>query len=121
VPDDPEPSRLRFINAGIFSVARRHVSASIPNIRRMLAVRSGYALEVLIVVCWAIFVTRPYLDFTITTQPAGVEYPAAIQSFYFWRNLIQCGPCALWNGAVNGGAPALADPYGAVAHPSLVR
>ena len=117
VSDNPEPSRLRFINAGIFSVARRHVSASIPDIRRMLAVRSGYALEVLIVVCWAIFVTRPYLDFTITTQPAGVEYPAAIQSFYFWRNLIQCGPCALWNGAVNGGAPALADPYGAVAHP----
>ncbi len=117
MPDDPEPSRLRFIHAGIFSVARRHVSASMLDIRRMLAVRGGYALEVLIVVCWAIFVTWPYLDFTITTQPSGLEYPAAIQSFYFWRNLMQCGPCALWNGAVNGGAPALADPYGAVAHP----
>jgi|GEM_PF-3900351 len=114
---DDQPSRLRFINAGIFSVARRHLGAAISDIRRILAVRGGYALELLIVVCWAIFVTRPYLDFTITTQPSGLEYPAAIQSFYFWRNLMQCGPCALWNGAVNGGAPALADPYGAVAHP----
>lgn len=76
-----------------------------------------YGVELLIIQLWAIMVTLPFLDFRLDMMPGGLEYNAAIQTFYFWENLQQCGACALWNGALNGGAPALADTYGATLHP----
>jgi hypothetical protein len=35
----------------------------------------------------------------------------------FWAQLRECGLCALWNGGVNGGYPALADLFSSKFHP----
>ncbi len=81
MPDKPILPRLFFPIADIFRSFRWSISALS---RQAPAVRNGYTVELLIITCRAMFVTWPYLDFKITTQPAGLEYPAAVQPFYFW-------------------------------------
>lgn len=73
--------------------------------------------EMLIVLCWTLVVTQPYLDMDPTLIPSGREYGSAIQTHNFWIQLRDCGVCALWNGNVRGGHPALVDPYGSYLHP----
>lgn len=74
-------------------------------------------IELGLIAVWAIIVGREYLDFSPQVQPVGGEYGLSIQSYFAWPPLRQCGACFLWNGAVNGGAPAFAELQGAVAHP----
>ena len=77
-------------------------------------------VELLIVVLWALLVTRPYQDMNPEVIPAGREYLSAIQTHHVWTNAVRCGWCALWNGSVAGGAPAFADPYGSMLHPLVI-
>jgi hypothetical protein len=82
-----------------------------------LALRQGIVAELLLLVLWTLFVTRPYLDMNPQMVPSGREYLSAIQTHHFWIWLRECGACALWNGSVRGGHPALVDPYASFLHP----
>jgi len=68
---------------------------------------------------WAIWVGRDLLDFNPFTNAFGREFGAQIEAHYFWLQLKQCGLCALWNGSINGGAPALADAFSSTLHPII--
>lgn len=78
------------------------------------------ALELAGLAIWAAWVGRTYLDFDPSTWPAGIEFPMATQGHIVWTWLSRCGDCALWNGSVNGGSPALVDLHGAVSHPLVI-
>lgn len=79
--------------------------------------RWGWAAELGVVLGWAIWLGRPYLNFNPSIWPLGREFGFQLQSHYLWTWLRECGLCALWNGGVNGGSPAFADTYGAPLHP----
>ena len=66
---------------------------------------------------WAAIVGQPYLDPNPMMWPSGSEIGIQINTHYFWTEAQRCGLCALWDGAINGGTPALADPFGARLHP----
>jgi hypothetical protein len=81
--------------------------------------------EILLIGAWTIVVGHEYLDFDPLAWPIGREFGFQIQPHYFILNLKECGLCALWNGGLNGGWPALADPFGShltpvVAIPTLL-
>ncbi len=77
--------------------------------------------EPLLLGVWALWIGRGYLlDFDKTIWPMGREFGVQVYSHHFWLNLLDCGACALWNGAINGGAPALADPFGSAFHPVVM-
>jgi len=82
-----------------------------------LALSLGMVAELLLLLLWTLFVTRSYLDMNPQMVPSGREYLSAIQTHHFWTWLRDCGACALWNGSVRGGHPALVDPYGGFLHP----
>ncbi len=76
--------------------------------------------ELGLISAWAAWVGRSYLNLNPTAWPWGNEFPMGIQSHYAWALLKRCGSCALWNGLVNGGAPAFVDLHGAVLHPLVI-
>ena len=86
--------------------------------RRQRAVYT--ALELLAIVGWAMFLGRDYLDLNPNIWPQGREFGMAIQTHYIWTQLADCGSCILWNGSINGGAPAFAELHGAVLHPLVI-
>lgn len=73
--------------------------------------------EIWMVVIWAFFAGRTLMNFDSTFWPAGYEFPLSVRANFFWSNAQRCGLCALWNGNMNGGYPALIDLQGAVLHP----
>lgn len=77
-------------------------------------------IEILVIGIWALWVGREYLDFDPYTWPLGREFGFQLQSHHFWNKLKVCGLCALWNGGINGGMPALAETYGSLLHPLVV-
>jgi hypothetical protein len=77
-------------------------------------------IELSLIAAWAIWVGRAFLDPDPNLWPHGAEFGMVMQSHYPWTWFPACGLCALWNGWVNGGAPTLADVYGAVAHPLAI-
>lgn len=77
-------------------------------------------IEILLIGIWAVWIGREYLDFDLHTWPLGREFGFQLQSHHFWDNLKTCGLCALWNGGINGGMPALAETYGSLLHPLVV-
>jgi hypothetical protein len=77
-------------------------------------------LEVLIIIIWALFVSKPYLDMNPNVVPIGREYLSAIQMNHVWDNARECGSCALWYGNVRGGFPATVDPTSSVLHPLII-
>lgn len=77
-------------------------------------------LEVLLVILWALWITKPYADFNPEVWPRGSDFPRNIQLFSTWQNLLRCGDCVLWNGAINGGAPAFADMFTPVLNPFFI-
>jgi hypothetical protein len=77
-------------------------------------------LELSLIAAWAGWVGRAFLDPDPHMWPHGAEFGMVIQSHYPWTWLPTCGLCSVWNGWVNGGAPTLADVYGAVAHPLAI-
>jgi hypothetical protein len=79
--------------------------------------RWGPIAELGVILAWAIWLTRLYLNFDPAIWPSGREFGFQLQSHYLWTWLRECGLCALWNGGVNGGFPAFAETYGAPLHP----
>jgi len=77
-------------------------------------------LEVGAIVLWAMFMAAPYLNTSTTIWPAGSGLGAKLMGNHFWIMLMRCGSCALWDGAQNGGKPALADVYGSQLHPLVI-
>ena len=80
----------------------------------------GVWLELLLIAIFGIWVTRNYLNFDPLQWPFGIEYPSVIQTHYVWTLLPKCGLCILWNGWVNGGAPAFAELQGSLLHPIVI-
>jgi hypothetical protein len=89
--------------------------------------RADRLLELCLIGLWAMWVGREYLNFDPHLWPGlsvyfGTinEFSSSVQPHFVWSQLTQCGECILWNGAVNGGAPAFADVYGATLHPIVI-
>ncbi len=74
-------------------------------------------LEFGLILLLAGFFTAPYLNLDPYTWPQGREFGSQIQAYHFWDDLKACGWCALWNGNINGGAPAMGDVFSAHLHP----
>lgn len=74
-------------------------------------------LEITLVVGWALFAGRKLLDFNPAMWPYGNEFALSVRANFLWDNLLRCGPCAFWNGGLNGGYPALIDLQTAPLHP----
>lgn len=77
-------------------------------------------VELLILLVWVVIVARPLLDLDPAMVLSGREFLSAVQSHHIWINAIQCGPCVMWNGGVQGGAPAFVDIYGSMLHPLVI-
>jgi hypothetical protein len=77
-------------------------------------------IEISLIILWAIFVGRECFNFAPGRIMFGIEYPHVVQSHFAWTVLPKCGDCVLWNGFINGGAPAFVDIHGAVLHPIVV-
>lgn len=114
--EDDSPPRLRLLMRAL-TPDRLRAFWQRDEVRRRLLLLA----EPLLLALWALWIGRGYLqDFDKTVWPMGREFGVQAYSHYFWRNLLQCGACALWNGTINGGAPALADPFGSAFHPVVV-
>lgn len=75
-------------------------------------------IELALIVGFSIWLTWPYLGGTPRTdRPAGLDFVVSIQGRYFWDHVRECGSCALWNGDVAGGTPALLDTSTDMLHP----
>lgn len=101
---------------------RRVARASQPpprGIRALLQHRQSL-IEVSLILMWAMWVGQAYFNFDPHAWPFGSEFGLSVQSYFAWQNLTQCGDCAFWNGALNGGAPTLVELHGAIAHPLVV-
>ncbi len=98
----------------------------IPGIRQSLkapwakGTRLGYCLEISLIILWAVFVGRAYLNFDPSHWPFGFEFPSSIQTNFIWTNLFKCGACVFWNGFSHGGAPAFADMHGSMLYPLVI-
>lgn len=78
------------------------------------------ALELVVLLCWTLLVTWPYLNFDMLVVPAGREFLHHIHPHHVWNNALECGWCAVWNGNVRGGYPAFADPQTSLLHPLII-
>ncbi|MDR3576546.1 MAG: hypothetical protein P4L50_21990 [Anaerolineaceae bacterium] len=77
-------------------------------------------IEIGLILAWAVWVGRGYLNFSEQTLPAGRETAMVTQSHYVWSMFERCGLCMLWNGQVDGGNPAFVETHGAVLHPLVI-
>jgi hypothetical protein len=77
----------------------------------------GRLIELIVLILWATWVSRSLLTTPASAVPYGGEFSNLTQTHYIWTLLPQCGLCFLWNGSINGGAPAFAELTGAVLHP----
>jgi hypothetical protein len=96
------------------AIQRRALEWAWPRLQR------GMLAEVSLIALWAMWVGRAYLDFDPYTWPMGLEMGAQLQTHHFWTQWQSCGLCALWNGSLNGGYPALADIFGSTLHPLVM-
>jgi hypothetical protein len=76
--------------------------------------------ELILILAWALFVGRGFLDMNANVVPWGAEFSMETQSHYVWTLLTHCGTCVFWNGFTSGGSPAFVDLHGAVLHPLTV-
>jgi len=74
-------------------------------------------LELAALAIWAIWVGRVYLNFDPMRWLPGGDWTLNLDGYIPWTWLGQCGTCVLWNGSVNGGAPAFVELVAAVLHP----
>lgn len=72
-------------------------------------------LSVIAALTW--LYAHPLLDLRADTVPSGREFVSSIHAFHFWTRLRDCGACALWNGSIQGGYPALAELHAGILHP----
>lgn len=78
------------------------------------------AAELLLILLWALWVGREYLNLDPNVWAFGGDFPLTLEPYYIWRLLPRCGSCVLWNGLTNGGAPAFVESHGAILHPFVV-
>ncbi|MBI3242474.1 MAG: hypothetical protein HYZ49_09300 [Chloroflexi bacterium] len=85
-----------------------------------LRAHAGTVVELGIIAGWAMWVGRAYLDFDPFMWPVSSEIGGQLNTHYIWVQLQRCGLCALWDGTINGGMPALADAFGSKLHPLVM-
>ena len=114
-------------NASLAILLAGFFTASLMAIRWHRHTRGDRLLELCLIGLWAAWVGREFLDPDPHIWPSLSEYSGTINEFsssiqphFVWSQLVQCGTCVLWNGSVNGGAPAFADVYGATLHPIVI-
>jgi hypothetical protein len=66
-------------------------SARLKGVRRSLPMLA----ELAVILLWAVWAGRAYLDFHTNVWPAGGEYPLSVRENVFWTNAMRCGACAL--------------------------
>ncbi len=85
-----------------------------------LRANAGTLAELGLIAAWAMWVGRAYLDFDPFMWPVSSEIGIQLNTHYFWVQAQRCGLCALWDGTINGGMPAMADPFGSKLHPLVM-
>lgn len=80
----------------------------------------GIGLELTIVVAWALWVGRAYLDLNPQVWVKGVDAADLVPPYFQWQLAPQCGACVFWNGSISGGAPAFSELTGGILHPVIV-
>ena len=109
-------------NSGVVAVGEqllttlRRLRSKVPSVMGTIPV----VVELLILLVWVLIVARPILDLNPRSVLYGREFLSAVQSHHIWINALQCGPCVMWNGGVQGGAPAFVDIYGSMLHPLVI-
>lgn len=116
------PEEVHFLGgySPVLSLIRSWIAALVrrfPRLRPLTRLPWQSIAEVMLIGAWAAWVGHVYLDFDPLQWPIGREFGFQIQPDYFILNLKKCGLCALWNGGLNGGWPALADPFGSHLNP----
>ncbi len=86
-------------------------------VRLVTKIAWGSLLELCVICLWAAWVSSPLLITPADAIPSGGEFANLTQTHAIWTLLPRCGVCFLWNGSINGGAPAFAELTGAVLHP----
>lgn len=89
-------------------------------VKNDLITRYSFILEWLVIIAWAIWIGRNYLDSNPRVWPWGDEFPMVVLPNYLWTLLFRCGDCVFWNGFINGGYPAFAEIHGAPLHPLTI-
>lgn len=127
--DQPEAGRAGSTGGADAAGQRIDDRGKLAGSARRLAVRAASAIrqprewgktaEVAIIILWGHWLGLPFLDYRETYWPLGREFGFQLQSHHLWEWLRECGLCALWNGGINGGYPAFAEPYGAPLHPVI--
>lgn len=70
------------------------------------------------VIAFAVWISKPFLwAQPWSVRPAGGDYTVSVQGRFFWDRVQECGLCALWNGNIRGGSPALIDTSSDFLHP----
>ncbi len=77
-------------------------------------------IELGVIAIAALWIGRQYLTIDPDIVPYGSEFHLVIQTHHFWTWIKTCGVCALWNGTMRGGFPALVDLQGAILHPIVI-
>lgn len=93
--------------------------ARLDSTRRLAPADLGVLFEFLLIIAWALFVGRAYLDFDVQYIPDGSEFGSQIQGNHLWTRLRECGWCSMWNGSEAGGLPAFVDVHGSMLHPAV--
>jgi hypothetical protein len=73
--------------------------------------------EITILALWTLLVARPYLNADPYVVPSGRDFIVNTQGNNIWIHARNCGLCMLWNGDIQGGAPAFVDTLSANMHP----
>jgi hypothetical protein len=76
--------------------------------------------EICLIILWALWVGRGYLNFDESLWPRGNEFGLSTQSHFVWDEFKKCGACVFWNGLINGGAPSFVELHGAPLHPLVI-
>ncbi|MCD6401805.1 MAG: hypothetical protein J7L73_07735, partial [Anaerolineales bacterium] len=77
-------------------------------------------LEIFILLIWAMWIGRDYLNLNSHIVPAGREFGSVVQANHLWTRFETCGWCALWDGSERGGFPAFVDPYASALNPIVI-
>lgn len=116
-----KPNKKRITNLGIkmrLLFKRRKskgINLMILNKKQML-----FISEILLLLGFAMFVGRPYLNMDSDLFITGGEFTFASISHSVWNLLPKCGTCVFWNGFLNGGSPSFAELHGAFLHPLVI-
>lgn len=88
--------------------------------RENLTYRYGLVGEWALIIGWAVWIGRKYIETDPRIWPWGAEFPMVVLPNYIWTLLTYCGDCIFWNGFINGGYPAFAETHGSPLHPLTI-